>query len=571
MKLAKRFLALILSSFICSQSMAASAFFFPDIYPNFLPRETPEWLREGSGLDGYLTITSEVIPTSSCVPLSNKGFWGSQKTQLVISVVTNGFNTKLNNTEIPIATFDGRDNGSECASLSTTPMRIVPFALLGAFSSSNPGTLSLVLNVKTASNSSQDLLGPVQLMLGAAAMVATGGAAATIGGLTATVSNPVLSEAQKRTNTLLKDMVNGKTPITMSWPEVRNGIDYIEIPVYRAEGTLGSTPDKKIQQLQTDPKADKTKLFDVRFTFSYTKTLFDLSASGINDLPNPEGISTANVLNYPGTPGTQNFLQILNNTSPSLLQTMGEATGVDLKNACSIAFEKLKTAGLTHMDTAIVMKSFIDEAKRGADWYANPEIVNSCFGQSPNVQAYLVRIYGQSQPSFVIGDVQEGVGKEYNDWKTTVGPVLANFRQALIAKQDRLHVLATFNGGQDIEVTFTPEVTPWVAANDTNPDPNKKDLYPGLKKIITKNYKTSACFIYRDKAHLNPKTYGAYMILEDSDNNYWLAQVKLGSGGQAKVTKLRISAMNADWRNYFKSFKYPGGECSGVLSRMTGK
>jgi hypothetical protein len=244
----KRLIAICTLTLFTGQSFAASAFFFPDIYPNFTPRETPEWLKEGNGLDGYLTITSEVIPTSSCVPLSNKGFWGSEKTQLVISVNTNGFNNKLNNTEIPIATFDGRDNGSECASLSTTPMKIVPFALMGAYSATNPGSLSLILNVKTASNSNQDVIGPVQLLLGAAAIVATGGAAATIGGLTATVGNPVVSEAQKRTNSLLKGMVNGKTPITMTWPEIRSGVETIEIPVYRAEGSLGNTPDKKIQQ-----------------------------------------------------------------------------------------------------------------------------------------------------------------------------------------------------------------------------------------------------------------------------------------------------------------------------------
>lgn len=568
MNLFKRLVTIATLTLFSGQSFAASAFFFPDIYPNFTPRETPEWLREGNGLDGYLTITSEVIPTSSCVPLSNKGFWGSDKTQLVISVNTNGFNTKLNNTEIPIATFDGRDNGSECASLSTTPMKIVPFALMGAFSPTNPGSLSLILNVKTASNSTSDVIGPVQLLLGAAAIVATGGAAATIGGLTATVGNPVLSEAQKRTNTLLKGMINGKTPITMTWPEIRSGVDTIEIPVYRAEGSLGSTPDKKIQQLQTDPKAAKTKLFDVRFTFSYTKTLFDPAASGINDMPNPEGISTSNVLNYPGTPGTTNFLQILNNTSPSLLQMIETATGPELKNACSVGFDKLKNAGLTQLDTAIVMKSFIDEAKRGSDWYLNADTVKSCFGQAPNIQRYLERVYGQSQPSFVIGDVQEGVGKAYNDWKNTIGPVLANFRQALIAKDDRANVLTTFNGGQDIDVTFTPEVSPWSAPADNNPDPNKKNHYAGINKLASKQFKTSACFIYRDQVHLNPKSYGAYMIMEDADANYWLTQVKLGSEGQGKISKLRISSVNADWKNHFKSYKYPGGECSGVLSRM---
>ena len=129
------------------QSTLAASFFFPDMNPSFVKGDPPDWLHDGRGNDGYLTISSEVIPVSSCTQMASRSFWGSDKTQLVLSVVTQGFKGKLDKLEIPIATFDGREGGSECASLSTTPLSIVPMTVLGTYSIFNPGALSLVLNV----------------------------------------------------------------------------------------------------------------------------------------------------------------------------------------------------------------------------------------------------------------------------------------------------------------------------------------------------------------------------------------------------------------------------------------
>lgn len=547
----------------------ASTFFFPGTKPAYISGDAPKWLHEGHGRDGYVTITSEVIPTSSCVPLSNHSFWGGEKTQLVLSMTTNGFTSKLDNSEIPIATFDGRDNGSECASLSTLPINVVPLALLGSFSSFNPGELSLALNVKSSSDSNQDFIGSAKLLLGAAAMVVSGGTATAIGGIAATVGNPILSEAQTRTNTLMQGMVNGKTQIALTWPKLRNGIRTIEIPVYRAESSLGSTPDKKILQLQADNKTEKTVLFNVRLSFNYTNSLFDPAASGTADLPNPDSISTAHVLNYQAMNSQHNFLQILNDSSPSLLQIMAIAEGRDLTNACSIVLNKLTKLGLSNIDTAIVMKSFIDESKGGAGWYSNPVMVKNCFAQVPGVQTFLEKIYGTSGPRFVIGDVQDGIGKAYRDWRDLIGPALSNFRKSLIAKENREKVLIDSNGKRDINVSFSPEIQAWPAPSDT--DPSKKDQYPGLAKLANNEIKTIGCFIYKDSDNLSINNPGAYFILEGSNENFWLGGVKLSPESAGKISSLNVSELTSDWSQYFESYSYPGGDCAGILSRFKGK
>jgi len=552
-------LALITSVTLFNQSHAAS-FFFPDINPTFYPRETPAFLAGGSGNDGYITITSEVVPISSCVSLSNKSFWGSEKTQLLISLTRNGFFGQTEEIEIPIATFDGRDKGNQCASLSTIPIKVVSNSLLKPFSTLNPGSLSLVLNVKTSTDTNNDLIGSAQFLLGAAAIVATGGVAGSIAGATSALSNPVISDAQKRTEAMLKGSLNGKVPITFGWPELRNGIEMIEIPVYRAEGSLGSTPDKKIQSLQSDPKADKTQLLTVKLTFDYTKTIFDPSASGVNDFPNREGISSSNVLNHPTLKGGQNFLQLLNDKSPSLLQLLSTAEGNSLTNTCSMGFEKLKNSGLNNLDTAIVMKSFLDEAKKGSDWYSKPNIVKACFSQAPNVQAFLPIIYGDAEPKFVIGDVQDGFGPSYQAWKDAIGPVLSSFRNALISQEDRFNNIAQMNGGSDIDVSFANDVSPWKKS------PESSNTLSGIRLLTEKNIRQMGCFIYRDVPNLNPKSLASYAILVDEHQSNWLAFIQLAADDKTKISKIRISQLSPDWKAYFKRIQFPGGECPAIMN-----
>jgi hypothetical protein len=381
---------------VMPNSSYAAPFFFPDMNPSFVRGDPPDWLQDGRGNDGYLTITSEVIPVNTCTQMASRSFWGSDKTQLVLSVVTYGFKSKLDKVEIPIATFDGRNSGSECSSLSTTPLQVVPITTLGAYSAFNPGNLSLVLNVRSSSDSNQDFVGSAKLLLGAAAMVATGGSAAVIGGITATVGNSVVSDTQKKANSLLQGMIDAKVPVTFNWSELRRGISAVQIPVYKVDQSVSSLTDKQIQQLQKDPKADKQLLFTVKLELQYFRSIFYPTVANIEGLASHENLSSDYILNFQAPGTNQNFMQLLNSSAPSLLQQVTKAEGTELTRACSAAFTKLKLAGLDDVDSAIVMKSFVDEAKGSTDWYSNPALVKSCFSQAPSIQANLEKIYGSS-------------------------------------------------------------------------------------------------------------------------------------------------------------------------------
>ncbi|WP_173065084.1 hypothetical protein [Sulfurimicrobium lacus] len=548
----------------------ATIYFFPDTNPVMAVGEQPKWLKDGRGNDGYVSVVSEVIPESTCTPLSSRGFWGDKKTQLVLSVTTSGFSREQVSNEIPIATFDGRDDGSECTSLSTLPLNVIPLTLLGNYSTFNPGKLAIVLNVKSASNSSQDYIGSAKLVLGAAALVMTGGAASAIGGIAATVGNPVLSEAQNRTNNLLKGMANAKTTIPLSWKKLRSGLHTVEIPIYSAEGTLKDafpdSSDEAVKTLQKSTQFNRTKLFTVRLTFNYVNSLFNPGSTGANDMYASDSLSTSNVLNMHAMHNSLNFMQFLNDSSPSLLQIAGVAEGYALSNACSTGFVKLKKLGLSDLDTAIVMKSFIDEAKGGGDWYANPQMVKDCFNQVPAIQAYLEELYGQSTPVFVIGDVQDGVGKAYKRWRDKIGPVLADFRRALTASQEQREVLLKFNQKKDIQLRFSQELQPW--SRESTSEEATPSAYPGVDLLATRRIRTIGCFIYKDPVNLAPDSPGAYFLMEDLAGSFWLGNARLSSRDEdGKISTLMVASMTPDWANYLASFHYPGGECKSILGR----
>ncbi|WP_162071258.1 hypothetical protein [Fluviibacter phosphoraccumulans] len=377
-------------------SCFASTFFFPDMKPRYVRVEPPEWLKEGSGGDGYVSITSEVIPVGSCARLSSTSFWGSEKEQLVLSLASNGFKNKLDKLEVPIATFDGRENLAECTSLSTSPLQIVPLTVLGSRTLLNPGKLSLTLTVKSSNDSQSDYVGSAKLLLGAVTLIGTGGASGLVTGASVAVGNSVLSDTEAKANKMMKGMTDSKVPVALNWGDLRSGLKVIEIPVYRADQSFGDVTDKKIHQLQADPKADKIQLFTVKLEFSYFRTLFYPNVEDLAYLRAHENMSADRILNYHAPGSNLNFMQILNNASPSLVRIVSNASGVELTRACAQGFEMLKHSGLNNPDIAIVMKSFIDESRGNSAWYADNGLVKACFSQAPKVEGFLEMIYGRA-------------------------------------------------------------------------------------------------------------------------------------------------------------------------------
>jgi hypothetical protein len=113
--------------------------------------------------------------------------------------------------------------------------------------------------------------------------------------------------------------------------------------------------------------------------------------------------------------------------------------------------------------------------------------VNSCFSQAPNVQAFLPKVYGNAQPQFIFGDVQDGLGSRYQSWRDIIGPIMSDFRQNLLAKENALQLLIQLNHGQDIDLQFAPDIDPW-ALIDSSEKP-----FPGIRTLLERVDSTTKC------------------------------------------------------------------------------
>jgi L-rhamnose mutarotase len=178
------------------------------------------------------------------------------------------------------------------------------------------------------------------------------------------------------------------------------------------------------------------------------------------------------------------------------------------------------------------------------------------------VQAFLPLVYGDGEPKFIIGDVQDGFGNAYLYWKDAVGPVLSNFRNALLSKEDRFNAIAQFNGGADIDISFTNDVVPWKKSVES---PN---TLSGIRLLSEKNIQHMGCFIYKDVANLNTKNLASYAIIVDEYQSPWLTFIQLSADDKSKINKIRISQLSNDWKAYFKRIQFPGGECDGIMSKF---
>jgi hypothetical protein len=447
----------------------------------------------------------------------------------------------------------------------------------------DPGALTILFEVKSSTDKNANLVAGAQMILGAAAVFTTGGAATTVAGLTSAMAKPAFATVEQKVDKGLGVAVLGQARVDLDWPAVRKGIRSIVVPVYLSETNWGETPADAISRIQKTAMPSAAKLFDIVLSFSYTKTLFDTRVASATGLPAGDALASLSVLNYPRLPGIQNFMQILNASSPSLLQAVASAkTNLEKAAAASQAMEALRDVGLNLMDRAVVMKSFVDEAHKGPGWYSQPEVY-SYFSGFPDLRDQIFRIYGDNPIEMGIYDTQLGYGAPFNGWKGKVAPILADLRQALTTTEARAGALSNFNGGADFDLSFYPSSAGWLPAPAPAPNPGDPapsttigpgpadapiSYPPGITRLASNSVRKAGCFVYGEPMNLDPNTMGGHMIVISEKGDTWRLDAELAHKGSGKIGKITLARMNDDWKNFFKKVAYGGGECPGILSSL---
>jgi len=572
---------------VYSHFALAEPVFFPDPTPNAKSDKKPDWMKLAEGDDGYVRVTAEVrLPSdSSCIPLGQKSVFRDTNVQLVLSITTFGFGNPQEKKEIPFATFDSRGMPGECISPVRLPIPVVPLTRLEERPAENPGEMKILLNVRSTTSTSSKLVEKAGAALNAVALVATGGASSTVAGLSAKLTNtavaPLVSEFEKYAS----NITTGTGIIDLDWRSIRSTPQSYVFRIFEADAEMGSSAADTIRDKQKQGSESLASRFEVRFTFSYVRTIFDSNPYGNEYLPRGDHIQRKLVLDHPADSVIPNLLQTLNSNSPSPLGMV--STGPSLTSVCNeISGKLLRQLGLNAIDRVVVLKSFIDEAFKGTSWlYTND--FNFCFQDQESARKLAAKIYKipEKVVAFDVADMQRDEYPDFKPWKTEVEGSLADFRRAMISDGPKAPLLLNISGGSDINVDIRPKNFPWPDTSSEKPlvsetiktnESTGFDVgkYPGIARLATKTLKLGGCFVWafdEDKnigAGAQPK---AHMLFA-GNKDIWLASITLSQSKPRRISEVKlfeIDSSDSDWIFLFKNRKFgANAQCDKIIPML---
>lgn len=566
-----RAVAFVAASSFCAVTWSATVI-YPESRPSVLKSPAPSWLEGGHGDDGYVSVSARIQMPGPCTSLGSPGVFGfaTEKINLVVSLRSTGFGSALEGMDIPVATFDARDDPSACWGLNKLSSTVIPFSNLQKFSNVAPGQLGLLIKVRSTADVAINAVATAQTLINVAAVFATGPAAAAVTTGTNTLAKPVLTSLESSVNKALSNAINGEAVYTAKWMDIREGISSLTVPVYSGKTKWRENSQEAIQRLQNNAAdSDRVKLFDIVLDFAYTKSLFDLSVAGKNDLPRGPSIQSARVLNQPAL--GPNFLQLVNGSSPSLQQVIASAkNAVDStdiaawKSACGQINKILEVAGLNRIDRLIVMKSFIDEAKGGDGWYRS-ENLKACFREE-DLASYIKHIYGQPDSRVKYDGAQDGIDSDYAYWVREVLPLATNLGNAMLVGKGKQKILIGLNGRKDF-----PDLryVDWAVPDDT-PTPDDAGAtvfysqYPNTWVLGSKNIVKAGCYAWFDQANLSAVDPGVHMVVSDDSGQRWRLSVRLDPKSPSPYQRVDIIRLEEGWKAAFATW-IPSESCKRVL------
>ena len=547
------------------------------IFPKPVPERAslaapPAWLTQGSGDDGYLSVVAEVkLPAGvSCVPFGKSALFSKESTQAVISLKTSGFQTALDGREIPIATIDSRGAEGECIAPITLPIAIVPLTKLESRSTANAGQLRIIVNVRSTVQTKLLLIEKGQLALGAAAVLATGGAATTVASLSAAFGKEALAPLVKEFESSFSNVTAGAAPVDLDWIQLRSGPASFEIPVYAADTTVGESAAEAIRRLQGQDLRGAIPLFRVVLRFAYVRSIFDEQTTGIDALPRLSQLLTATVLRYPTRADVPNLLQALSADSPTLQQKV--ASKKDLAATCNEVYSRLQAQlGLAVHDRAVALKAFVDESLGTSTWIQNAALFNACFRDLSDARSTIVKLFSPAGAVYVLDDAQDDVATaEFLAWQREVPPRLAELRRVLTGPGDRNAVLIKFMGTEALTLA---DYAGWAVAPPATAVPRQDSGGSSdLENFTSRRVKKMGCFAKANQTDLNINKPTGHALLQDEQDGVWHATVTFGNAASRKPTAILIEKINPGdgWANYFKGLQFMGAnsECKVILQSI---
>lgn len=475
----------------------------------------PEWLTKGNGDDGYVSVTARVeMNNKQCIPIPKPRLLKNETFQAALTISSRSFGGPFAALEIPISTVDGVGHAGECLSLSTLPFTIYPYSSLPSFTAGNPGDVTISAKFISNTQTNIDIIGPAQILIGAASVFATGGASLTLASASSKLANPLLTPIQKKLNELGDSKFNMSTSISQTWEKMRNAaISTATLPIIYT----------------SDSKRFAVGL--LRLDFSYRQTIFPLQETNTT-LTIPEGLDPKAVLGYPGD-GSSTIRQAIAGddfaTTKKILAAFKAGNDV-FRAECAEALVRLKNRGLAELDRGVALKIFLEDASGEKLWPHN-NLETECFGQrlAEKLQAASpkVDVSVKNNPDIQTSDSTEF----YSRWYEWSSPLFLALQSALTAETDRIYLIAQLTQKQDIPFSANAPSEEWVASKnpafvlESSLD-NDQSLtqWPNLRYLTQGQFKAVGCLMAPTFKDIKDTEKFGLVYFLNSHNEVWRAE-----------------------------------------------
>lgn len=519
--------------------------FFPSPTPEIVQltaTESPRWLNDQIGDDGYLKVEVATSMRNGCIPLGSAGLLGQVLTsemQLTISVRLLNIASPFQGREVPIAIVDGRSNPGGCLpiTLLDAGMVLVPLARLER-PTAGVGNPRIELLVRSTRSNRANIVGPAQAILGVATVFATGGAATAVSGLTSALAQPAFKQLESTWNSAASGVTPGISGSTYDWRTLRT-TRKISFPIFVGELKAFEDDAQGIPRLQTDPNSRKA-VAAIDLVFSHYPTAFDIRTDQQSGVPFVSEIPPTSILGYPNQAGVPTLGQLIDGE----LTSLGKAGDVSaIRNSCEQLVDRAKRAGFSLRDRSIILY-FALSRSRPADWYQKD--FAPCT-QGLVAEAKIIRdMWGSEQPVFRFLDARRSFPDEttYDKWYENSVPILENLRKALVEPRlaERERLLKRLSGGLDIVVDADSEVWPPIVSSEA------KEPFPNLRQLAAKPLKGAGCFHYQPP--FSASRLGHFLLLDSADR-VWLISPTRASGDDSRIASVEISMLDDGWRSFY--------------------
>jgi hypothetical protein len=356
--------------------------------PQSTVSEDQTWVEKDISDGGYIEVSANLKwpdQKLQCITSGGNGFY-KNALDIAFTAKTVNFSSCASDMEVPIfAQKFNKEKGKICKGLIGGDISVLPPVLI-----QNTEKQQINFAFRYTGEREENISGYASILLGAASVVATGGAATTVATLSKAIQTTDVTKTSDAYSGLTKIDVAVPWSVTLSKDKLKSEGTQISIPFYKTE----VSDDEELANVSSSK--NKSLLFTAVFTVKVRRSLFTDKFLSPGTIPDGSHISHRMVLNYPPRvrDNTPNIIQRINNSAPSIVKALSSKEPGEYVDACRNVSQILtKNLCLSKYDRAIVYNALLTEA-HGDKWTENDQLRSSCLPKDEDWTDLMNKVYG---------------------------------------------------------------------------------------------------------------------------------------------------------------------------------